>query len=268
MSGSRIFSVRRLAIVAAAAMAVSGAANAAPVAVSPGQSLVLTETNSGANNSGSPSTNDFSDLTGLVGAGSYNYANGFTSNQTGLNFANTNFGFYDDFVFTVGPNQLNSITSTISLGNSLGISSLQVRLYDYTANNGAVPLLTTPVPGSAFQAWSTVINLNQVGTGTYAVLSPITLGAGTYVIEVRGTATGSGGGSYAGVLNVTPVPLPAALPLFLSGLGLFGAAMRGAGPQCAAIWSSSPVPCGIPCNPSGARSAGSSSAGTSAIPRA
>jgi hypothetical protein len=49
-----------------------------------------------------------------------------------------------------------------------------------------------------------------------------TLAAWTYVLEVRGNVTGTSGGSYSGTLNVAPVPLPAALPLLFSGLGLLG----------------------------------------------
>ena len=52
------------------------------------------------------------------------------------------------------------------------------------------------------------------------------LNAGSYVLEVRGNVTGSAGGSYSGSLNLVPTPVPAALPLLLSGLGIFGGAVR------------------------------------------
>jgi hypothetical protein len=60
------------------------------------------------------------------------------------------------------------------------------------------------------------------------VLQPTTLAAGTYVLEVRGSLLAGDGvpgssGSYSGVLNLTPVPLPAGLPLLLSGVSMFGA---------------------------------------------
>jgi PEP-CTERM motif len=58
------------------------------------------------------------------------------------------------------------------------------------------------------------------------VLNPTTLAAGTYVLEIRGDVTGSSGGTYSGELNLNPVPLPAALPLLLSGLGLLGFARK------------------------------------------
>jgi len=37
---------------------------------------------------------------------------------------------------------------------------------------------------------------------------------------------GTSGGSYSGTLNVNPVPLPAGLPLLLSGMGLLGGWLR------------------------------------------
>jgi hypothetical protein len=52
------------------------------------------------------------------------------------------------------------------------------------------------------------------------VLPTTNLSAGTYVIEVRGTVSGSSGGNYTGSLNLTPVPLPAGLPSLMGGLAL------------------------------------------------
>jgi hypothetical protein len=60
----------------------------------------------------------------------------------------------------------------------------------------------------------------------FTVLNPTTLAAGTYVLEIRGDVTGSDGGTYSGSLNLNPVPLPAALPLLLSGFGLLGGTLR------------------------------------------
>jgi hypothetical protein len=88
------------------------------------------------------------------------------------------------------------------------------------------PLLTTPVAGTVFDASSTTIAISPGTTATYSVLSPTTLDAGTYVVEVSGTATGTNGGAYSGTLNLAPVPLPAALPLLVSGCALLGAMRR------------------------------------------
>jgi hypothetical protein len=53
-----------------------------------------------------------------------------------------------------------------------------------------------------------------------------TLSSGSYYLEVRGNVDGTSGGSYSGTLNIAPVPLPAALPLLLSGFGLLGGLVR------------------------------------------
>ena len=54
------------------------------------------------------------------------------------------------------------------------------------------------------------------------MLNPISLTAGTYTLQIKGTVTGTAGGSYAGLLNVAPVPEPESYAMLLSGLALFG----------------------------------------------
>jgi hypothetical protein len=134
------------------------------------------------------------------------------------------YGFYDDFYFTVASGvATDSITSTINLGN-LAINGLQVRLYDLSGN--PPPVLGGPVHGTLVQSWSNPISPAPGITGDVEVLNTTLTQAGTYVLEVRGNATGSLGGSYSGSLNVSSVPVPAALPLLLSGLGLLGGLAR------------------------------------------
>lgn len=124
--------------------------------------------------------------------------------------------FYDDFLFTISPSSVGSITSTISLGSLFGIDNLQTRLYSGT-------LTTTGKPSGLLQAWSTAIPLSGTGyNGTISVISPITLGAGSYILEVRGDVVGTAGGSYAGVLNISPVSEPAEWAMMLVGLGFIG----------------------------------------------
>ncbi len=134
------------------------------------------------------------------------------------------YDFYDDFVFTVSGASLDSVTASIDLGKLEQISNLAVRLYN-TLGNPLLPVLNMP-SGGAIEAWSSALNAGPGLTGTIDVLSDPSLAAGTYVLEVRGDVTGTAGGSYSGTLNLAPVPLPAALPLILSGLGLFGSAAR------------------------------------------
>ena len=125
--------------------------------------------------------------------------------------------FYDDFMFSIPTVSVDSITSTINLGSFLGINNLQARLYSGTT------IYTGAVPGGVLQAWSTSIPISMGGlSGTLAVINPITLGTGNYILEVRGDAVGTAGGSYSGVLNIAPVPETGEWLLLLVGLGLIG----------------------------------------------
>jgi hypothetical protein len=156
--------------------------------------------------------------------GSDFYGNTFTAPT--LNFtapaAATSFGFYDDFIFTIPVGAgTNSVTSSISIPGSLEISGLQSRLF-------ALPLGYTggalgACPGGCLAVWGTTVAAANV---TYTVLNPILLGPGSYVLQIRGDATGAFGGSYSGVLNLTAVPVPAAVWLFGSALGGLGLIRR------------------------------------------
>ena len=126
--------------------------------------------------------------------------------------------FYDEFMFSIPTASFNSITSTINLGDFLGINNLQARLY-----SGTVPTTGYPGAGNLLQAWSSTSLFSGPGfNGTVAVISPITLGIGNYILEIRGDVVGSAGGSYSGTLNITPVPEAGEWAMILSGLGLVG----------------------------------------------
>jgi hypothetical protein len=142
----------------------------------------------------------------------------------GSGSAATNYNFYDDFEFTVAAATIDSVSSTINLQNLLQVDNLQMRVYT-AAGNSPLPVLG-PVNGLQ-GGWSKPVNFT-VGSesGEISALSDVMLGAGTYVLEVRGDVVGSSGGSYSGNLNLSPVPLPAALPLLISGLGLLGGLVR------------------------------------------
>jgi hypothetical protein len=167
-------------------------------------------------------------VTVLSGVGAYNYANTFTAPTTVIPGSPApGYGFYDDFVFSVTGSNVDAVTVELDLGGLLSINGLQTRLYS-AALNPTLPVLGIPT-GGAIQAWSTAFSAGPT-TGTVNLLPTTDLAAGTYVLEVRGNVTGNFGGGYAGTLSVAqgvaPVPVPAAFPLLLSGLGFVGAAVR------------------------------------------
>jgi hypothetical protein len=163
------------------------------------------------------------------------YGNLFTCTACGskvlVSDAGNPFNFYDDYGFSVASSTIDAVSSTINLGKFFQIDNLQMRLY--TDNGGTLlPVLNNSPPGvksgnPANGGWSAPLNYGSgAQSGQISVLNDIMLNQGTYVLEVRGDVVGTAGGSYAGTLNLSPVPLPAALPLILSGLGLLGGLAR------------------------------------------
>ncbi len=188
--------------------------------LAPGSNLVLSCQASGGGSPNQPGGSLINNLP--VVPGSYFYGHGYAAPTTTLEGSPApGFGFYDDYVFSIGGANANSVTSTIDLG-ALSVSNLEVRLYDLDSNS--LPTLGTPV-GTVYSAWNSVIGGSGY-TGAVAVIPEVHLGPGTYVLEVRGNVTGANGGSYSGSLNLTPVPLPAAVWLLLSGLAGFVTLVR------------------------------------------
>ena len=135
-------------------------------------------------------------------------------------FASASFGstFWDDYIFTIPNGSANSVTSSINLDSILGLSNLQARLY-----TGNVHQTAAVVPGTLMSAWGTTVNFSPTVGITTVVLNPISLLAGTYTLQVKGTVAGISGGSYAGVLNIAqPVPEPESYAMLMAGLGLIG----------------------------------------------
>jgi hypothetical protein len=133
--------------------------------------------------------------------------------------ADPGFTFYDDYVFTVANSTVDAASFVLNEGSTLAINDLQMRLYSTSGNT--LPVLGN-LPAGLEASWSNPISTN----GSTSNLTATMLTAGTYVLEVRGDVTGQAGGSYAGLIDLQPVPLPAALPLLLSGLGLLGGFAR------------------------------------------
>lgn len=137
---------------------------------------------------------------------------------------NPSYGFYDDFVFTVASGTVDTTATTISLTPDAEIDDLQVRLYSLAGNSP--PVISGTPAGTVYEGWTSQINFQPGETVSSSWVNQTALSAGTYVLEVRGNVVGATGGSYSGVLDLTPVPLPAALPLLVSGLGLLGGLVR------------------------------------------
>jgi hypothetical protein len=133
--------------------------------------------------------------------------------------ADPGFTFYDDYIFTVANSTVDAASFLLNEGSTLAISDLQMRLYSTTRNT---PPVLGDSPAGLQANWSNPISTN----GSQSNLATTMLSAGTYVLEVRGDVTGQSGGSYTGIIDLQPVPLPAALPLLLSGLGLLGGLAR------------------------------------------
>jgi hypothetical protein len=156
--------------------------------------------------------------------GQYNYQNSFTAPTGSTAIPGSNIyggpangflgpaGFIDDYFFQIAPAQVDVVSSTIALGGVFSIGNLFARIYSVAANPGGL-VLTTPAGAVDYAT------VTPNGPATLVQINPVMLTSGSYVLEITGTATGSNGGSYTGTLNLNPVPLPAALPLLLSGLG-------------------------------------------------
>jgi hypothetical protein len=136
--------------------------------------------------------------------------------------------FYDDFIFTVGPSGSNIQSALISFNTEFaGISNLQGRIIGVSGTFDAADNLGIPASGTLVDSW---INTSMVAGINTVTLSSTTFGPGTYDLQIRGEVLGSPpSGGFGGSITFTPVPLPAALPLLLSGLGLLGG-LRGRRP--------------------------------------
>jgi N-acetylglucosaminyldiphosphoundecaprenol N-acetyl-beta-D-mannosaminyltransferase len=124
--------------------------------------------------------------------------------------------FYDNYLFSIPTASADSITSTISLGSVFGINNLETRLYSGTT-------ISAGLPSGNLIATSAMFPVNGVGfNGTVVVINPINLSSGSYILSVMGNVVGTSGGSYAGTLNISPVPEIAEWTMLFLGLGMLG----------------------------------------------
>ena len=180
----------------------AGTAQAQNVNVSPNSAL--TE---------STSTSTVNNVLALTGPGikdgfSFGGTGGSTSPMTGsfLSSVSTNGYYYADYLITVSAGDVESVATTLT--NSTGVANLSERIYSYTGS-----FLGDASAGTAQQIWSTNIPL---GGASVSLIPSTTLGAGQYVVEMRGTTSGV----FAGTMSFTTSPAPEAESLALLGAGL------------------------------------------------
>lgn len=216
----------KVAARAISALLLLASAGTAHAALTPiyGPSWEFTDPTGSANVQSGPGTS-----TGVALPGQYIFGSAFSAPQANPLLGTSgsgSYGFQDTYIFTLPASATGDVlTATLNLGDLFNISNLQVRLYGFTAGSALPPATVGAIPAGALNA----IGWNGFATQPDPSVISLSFGAvpaGTYYLDIRGTATGQAGGAYAGIFNVAPVPLPAALPLLLSGLGLLGAARR------------------------------------------
>jgi hypothetical protein len=162
---------------------------------------------------GTPSSQLYSTSFNLIAANSFSTSSGATLTAADL--------FYENYAFTIAPSTLASLTSTLSFSSFFGIEDLQARLYQ-----GDVNTVITGTAGPALvQAWGQSFDAGQ-STVTNALIAPLQLSAGSYVLQVRGRVSGDFGGSYTGNISLSPIPEPQTYAMLAAGLLAIGTLMQ------------------------------------------
>lgn len=194
--------------VAAVALTVGGSAFAATLPISYSTTAPVTPY--------TPVTTGSGGITNANNPDTYVYGNSY-GNLTNAVFGS--YEFYDDYIFTISSATANSVSTTINLGGVFALGNMEARIYDWSLNQ-SIPVLDQPQGAVITSTTSTFGNV------TILTIDNIQLSAGTYVLELRGSVTGSAGGAYSGVLNVAPVPVPSALWLMSSAIIGLGTVAR------------------------------------------
>jgi len=133
------------------------------------------------------------------------------------------YDFQDSYRFTIGTgaNQ-NELVASLNSGVAFNISNLQLRLYSVPSSSTAPVVGGLPAGATLIQSWIGA----PFGTNTITA-SFANIASGTYILDIAGIADGTSGGTYVGQLNlISTVPLPAAVWLFASALGLAATRLR------------------------------------------
>jgi hypothetical protein len=163
-----------------------------------------------------------SDLTGN-GNSTYLFNQSY-NNSTGSFSAGTlnngdSFGLVASYVVALPTSTAGAYVFSLNLTSTTGVDDLSARLYSYGPGENTTLGITGALPqGGIVSPWSASSNGGPVDSTTMGATN---VSAGLYVLEVVGQLSpGATSGSYSGQLSVAPVPLPAALPLLLSGFGV------------------------------------------------
>lgn len=137
---------------------------------------------------------------------------GTLASQSGVSY-----NFLDSWTFSLdGSFLVSSIAAAINFTDASGNNVL------FGIDNLQVNLVTNPVSGTPLVSWLSVSAPTAELQQTVALVPPSALGAGNYMVEVRGFVTQPG--SYAGSLiaQPSPVPVPQSSALFACGLLALG----------------------------------------------
>ena len=199
------------------------------LSTAPGQTPI-TVSGTGTNNGSGPVT--VNDLT-ASGAGAFLFSQTLVAPQGSFAAADqingAAYGFTTSYVISVPPSMASAFLFSLNLSSAVGLEDLSARLYEYSANGVTNLTLggTGPVANGNMETWSASVNSNGTNPIASTSLPATTLSnGGEFVLEISGLETGSQNGSFSGQLDVTPVPLPAALPLMLTALGLLSSKAR------------------------------------------
>jgi hypothetical protein len=170
-------------------------------------------------------------------AASFGFTDSF--NQTGNISTAADFGatatgagapwnFQDNIVFSTN----GAAVQAQAIAQLNNVSDLQIRIISLSdpSNPGGFFDVTSSANGAHLVGGGSVVTIQNgwtnfiAGGVNFTATMANVVNPGSYILQIRGEAAPGVGSTYSGNITFTPVPLPAALPLLMSGLGLFGGA--------------------------------------------